>query len=89
MNGIWVRSQDKWGPWLVVGFQPGRCGDEYEITGYISNGHYHQLGVYPTETRALEVLDEIHKILDNNILQIVDEVVRTIPINTVYQMPAE
>jgi hypothetical protein len=73
MNGIWIRSQDK----TTLAFINTLCVEADEDGGYGISGNkrfyqsdedndyweYEDLGAYPTEARALEVLDEIQQFI--------------------------
>jgi hypothetical protein len=65
MGGIWIRSQDK-GLYYCKGFDAPQAktyatdkNKAYAIVGYVSGEMQPILGWYETETRALQVLDEI------------------------------
>ena len=67
MNGIWIKSQHK-GLYYCKGFDaPDKKNyaidknKAYAIVGYVSDEMQPILGWYETETRALQVLDEIHE----------------------------
>ena len=72
---LWIRSQDKMAlskyDLLIVEETP--TGEYMFIAD-----HYKNFGTYMTKKRALEVLDEIQKILE----------IRTVP-QIVYEMPKE
>ena len=61
---LWIRSQDKKSLIKVnkVCFERN-IDDEPTIYGYENYENYERLGIYKTKERALEVLDEIEKIL--------------------------
>jgi len=66
MGGIWIKSQHK-GLYYCKGFDvPDKKNyaidknKAYAIVGYVSDEMQPILGWYETETRALQVLDEIH-----------------------------
>ena len=61
---LWIRSQDKKSLIKVnkVCFERN-IDDEPTIYGYENYDNYERLGIYKTKERALEVLDEIEKIL--------------------------
>ena len=65
MNGIWIKSQHK-GLYYCKGFDApykkkySMDKEAYAIVGYVSGEMQPILGWYETETRALQVLDEIH-----------------------------
>lgn len=90
MNGIWVRSQDKNGPWLIVGTKRFVRDEEhpsvgYGIRGYLICGEIIGLGHYPTETRAIEVQEEIQGFIDWKVIN--DGSMYCNP--SVYNMPQE
>jgi hypothetical protein len=101
MNGIWVRSQDRNGPWGCDGFKrEKRSNGTWDVVGYNVSTHA-QLGNYPTEARALEVLDEIEQFRTgtvrarvkrwNNAKEVVDkfEEFHYDPERDTYHMPKE
>jgi hypothetical protein len=61
MNGIWVRSQDKKRLACVSAVWVDGCEVRGTMPFRVSSD---SLGYYPTESRALEVLDEIHARID-------------------------
>lgn len=87
---LWVRSQDKKSLTKVSNVQyTYKEGDLYtDVKGKHYIGTYYDnlkiLGIYATKERALEVLDEIQKILE----QILDGNLTILPI-FVYEMPEE
>lgn len=61
---LWIRSQDKMSLMKVnkVCFERN-IDDEPTIYGYENYENYERLGIYKTKERALEVLDEIERLL--------------------------
>ncbi len=92
---LWIRSQDKSSLMKVNKLTFGiNIDDEPTIYGYERYDNYERLGTYKTKERALEVLDEIQKIINGEIAmqksvesQIVG-CVKLIALN-VYEMPEE
>ena len=60
---LWVRSQDKEDLVKVSGMRINYLR-ENELIGYVDYDESITLGEYATKERALEVLDEIQKMLD-------------------------
>lgn len=60
---LWIRSQNKK---ELIKINHLVLIDE-EIRGVIDNGCYIMLGSYKTKERALEVLDEIQKLLETRV----------------------
>ena len=63
---LWIRSQDRMTllNYSRVTVEPMIKGYNEEDKGYMFIGdHYYNLGEYKTKERALEVLDEIQKII--------------------------
>lgn len=75
---LWIRSQDKMSLIKVnkVCFERN-IDDEPTIYGYENYDNYERLGIYKTKERALEVLDEIEKILMPEIKVIHNKVERS------------
>jgi len=92
MNGIWVRSQDRNGPCLILGFWLEHDFNDHGkeawiIKGYINDSISAVLGAYPTEQRALEVLSSLQDFIENGSLY---EDANTHTLRpAVYQMDAE
>ena len=62
MPGLWVRSQNKKGFVLIQGFRIDKLNNTIKgVTGF---GVEYTLGVYDTEEKALEVLNDIQKSLE-------------------------
>lgn len=69
---LWIRSQKKDKLFKINGLDITKMNDNsYEITGYTTYDIY--LGRYKTKERALEVLDEIQKLLEPKIIYKVDD----------------
>lgn len=60
---LWIRSQHKGNLCKAISLEIERTEEGYEIWNYNHNLHSTYLGVYKTQERALEVLDEIQKLL--------------------------
>lgn len=92
MNGIWIRTQDKK---RLVNCKDIEVIDCIVISNY-DKQDYFKLGVYQTNERALKVLDEIQKVIEQN-QTIMYEYVHseskkieyTYPQNVIYEMPKE
>lgn len=90
---LWIRSQDKTRLSIITNIQLVECGGEYSLVGY-TNDYMDDfdLGTYKTKERALEVLDEIQRIVNGN--DIVERLgnkgnmLNVFP-NLFYQMPEE
>lgn len=68
---LWIRTQNK-GLHQIIGIsEPIGVSDEFVLIGCTFNERI-KLGVYKTEQRALEVLDEIQSFLENNYISIDD-----------------
>lgn len=66
---LWIRTQNK-GLHQIIGIsEPIGVSDEFVLIGCTFNERI-KLGVYKTEERALEVLDEIQSFLENNYISI-------------------
>lgn len=57
---LWIRSQDKK---ELVNIKQLLIDNDTIIKGFLNSGLYYELGEYKTKERALEVLDEIQKLL--------------------------
>lgn len=83
---LWIRSQDD-GLYKIVGFKPPLCcndtkpDEKYAIIGICYEYRMIELGIYKAKERALEVLNNITKIISN-----ADDNGRT---TYVYEMPKE
>ena len=66
MSGIWIKAQSK-GLYLCIGLdaptETGYVNKPFVITGYVSDEIQPWLGWYATDTRALQVLDEIQQFI--------------------------
>lgn len=89
MGGIWIRSQNK-SLYYCKGFdapaEKNYAIDKnkaYAIVGYVSDEMQPILGWYETETRALQVLDEIYARIANGTI----EAYETGTLHVVYTMP--
>ena len=61
---LWIRSQDKTKLIKISFIEYGEYNDIHFINGFSTNGvDNYDLGIYKSKERALEVLDEIQKIL--------------------------
>ena len=58
---LWIRSQHKGNLCKIMSLEIERTEEGYEIWNYNHNHHSSYLGVYKTQEKALEVLDEIQK----------------------------
>lgn len=68
---LWIRTQNK-GLHQIIGIsEPIGVSDKFVLIGCTFNERI-KLGVYKTEQRALEVLDEIQSFLENNYISIDD-----------------
>lgn len=68
---LWIRTQNK-GLHQIIGIsEPIGVSDEFVLIGCTFNERI-KLGVYKTEQRALEVLNEIQSFLENNYMSIDD-----------------
>ena len=64
---MWIRSQDKE---LLVNVDKFNVAEEdyhhtFTINSAIGNSSYYELGEYKTKERAIEVLDEIQKAIED------------------------
>lgn len=61
---LWIRSQDKTKLVKINSLEYVEYKDIHSINGYYTNeADNYDLGIYSSKERALEVLDEIHKLL--------------------------
>lgn len=56
---LWIRSQNRSQLTKITGL----LLLDKEIRGFTNTEYFYELGIYKTEERALEVLDEIQKLL--------------------------
>ena len=71
MNGIWIRSQDK----NRLIFATNIYIDDYG-SFVLVKANSHTIGEYPTKERALQLLDEMQAVINNEITR-----------NRILQMP--
>lgn len=98
---LWIRSQDRedlvkvnalWildnQIWMEVPFY-----ENHKKVGLSITGHNHKLAEYSTKERALEVLDEIQKLLCFNIqnvsYEVADLLLKANSLPKIYEMPKE
>lgn len=95
---LWIRSQDKRTLSIVKNITYCQLDGEHALVGYANDACYDfDLGIYKSEERALEVLDEIqnkiNEIQESPKTRFICEGARTklipVTINFVYQMPEE
>lgn len=86
---MWIRSQDKEVLTKVIDIY--KQADTNEIWAYSDKGIKNCLGFYATKERALEVLDEIQKYIENNLLFNFKSNgdCEILPRNEIYQIPKE
>lgn len=82
---MWVRSQNRKALLNTNSFTTSKTDEGYRIYADGATFEDYRIGVYPTESRALEVLDEIQKAI---ILQAQDCINRH-DIPFVFEMPKE
>lgn len=60
---LWIRTQEKRLVQIVDFLEPRESeeGEIYHLWGFSSIGSFIKLGIYKTKERALEVLDEINR----------------------------
>lgn len=63
---LWIRSQDRELLMKSPEFRYNQKNDNHSILAYDTMGVYRILGTYKTKERALEVLDEIEKYIENH-----------------------
>ncbi len=61
---LWIRSQNK----KQLANITGLIVVDNEIRGFTNQKDYYELGTYKTKERAIEVLDEIQKILNPQLI---------------------
>lgn len=93
MGGIWIRTQNK-SLYYCKGFDaPAKKNyaidknKAYAIVGYVSDEMHPILGWYKTETRALQVLDEIHARIASGTIEAHESDTCTWHKGVVYTMP--
>lgn len=90
---LWVRSQNRKHLIKVSNLVCGTYEGTYYINGYSVNEVDNvDLGIYKSEKRCLEILNEIHqRLIDMQTLELVPDSFRTIgrDLNCVYEMPIE
>lgn len=85
---LWIRSQNK-GLHQIIGInEPYVQKDCVALIGY-SNYKHIELGVYKTEKRALEVLNEIQELLEPVHITDISKKEGIIGANILYEMPEE
>lgn len=83
---LWIRSQDKEN--LSKAEHLGVYNEKIYVNGYEDNGYC--IGIYKTKERALEVLDEIQKLLEPQmILSKIGKPIAETCDGTVYTEPNE
>lgn len=60
---LWIRSQDKDILMEIKELRYNNKDKDHSILAYDSKGVYRILGIYKTKERALEVLDELQRLL--------------------------
>ena len=89
---LWIRSQDKRILQKVDNVYLNANYENKRICTNDSRDYESDLGEYETEERAIEVLDEIHRLLINlQCLEVAPDVYKIIKgnLNCVYEMPQE
>lgn len=70
---LWIRSQNKETLIKCEKILVEKGKDSFALLNYIDTKNWFRLGNYKTKERALEVLDEIQKILEPKIIYKVDD----------------
>ena len=60
---LWIRSQDKKLLMKSTELRYNQKKENHSILAYDTKGDYRLLGIYKSKERALEILDEIQKLL--------------------------
>lgn len=65
---LWIRSQNKEVLMKTTELRYNQKKEDYSILAYDTRGDYRLLGIYKNKERALEILDEIEKLLRPQII---------------------
>ena len=86
---LWIRSQDKETLIKCEKILVEKGKDMFAILNYIDTKNWFRLGNYKTKERALEVLDEIEKILKPQVITKLGKIVGKTCDGTIYTTPNE